>query len=45
MYKRLVEVVYQVRLSMDEEFRGLCAVNYLSQCTMEECVLDVELVG
>jgi hypothetical protein len=31
-------------LSRVEDSSGLCAVNDLSQHTMEECVLDVELV-
>jgi hypothetical protein len=40
-----VPTVDQVRLSRVKEFDGLCAVNYLGQHVVEECILDIKLVG
>jgi hypothetical protein len=42
--QRLVQAADQVKLSRVEESSGLCAINYLNQHTVEECILDIELV-
>jgi hypothetical protein len=40
----LVEPTHQLRVSRVNKADGLRAVDHLTECVMEECILDIELV-